>query len=206
MCLIFIYIVFFYKFTSFPCLQVGNWEQELAEIEVMTAEGVSSPPQQFHLVGFPSSTTFRVAWEPPTQLRGVLRGYRVTVTPEAAAEETACSNGDSRGGDRTSLTSTTAAIVKSAALLNWDWPPEPTTVNLDPVATTFTFDEGVPGTRYRVSVAALTGAGEGEPAVTAVVTKWQRPSRPPRIVRVRQTITGSVMVEFDYSCTYSGGQ
>ncbi len=71
--------------------------------------------------------------------------------------------------------------------------------------TAFSFEGERPGRNYLVSLSAVNGAGvAGDAAVLAVETRGRRPERPPHVVRVRQTFTNSLMVEFDFPCPHSG--
>ena len=170
---------------------MNGTEYQLAELHVTTAEGQPSPPEQFRLVGSAFASAFQVTWSPPTHLRGILQDYLLTIIPECKTRAAECSNGSNTVQEST------------VAPLDCD-PRNVTKMVLAANVTEYLFVDGMPATAYRVTVSARNTAALGEPAVMGVETKARPPTRAPSIVRVRQTITSTVMVEFDFPCPYSG--
>jgi hypothetical protein len=120
-------------------------------------------------------------------IRGILRGYQLIITQLCDAH---CSNESSSIlNDNADSAQGCGAIISEELSAN---------------VTEFNFACGLPASSCKVSVAARNTAALSQPAEISVETRGSPPARPPRIVRVRQTITGTVMVEFDYPCPHSG--
>ncbi len=125
-----------------------------------------------------------------------MQAYRLVIAPNCTGKEALLDDCSSGGGNH---------IVTSPLPLRKCGSYSAEQLQLPANQTTFSFDGERPGRNYLVSASAVNGAGvAGAAAVLAVEMRGRRPERPPLVVRVRQTFTNSLIVEFDFPCPHSG--
>jgi hypothetical protein len=125
-----------------------------------------------------------------------VQAYRLVIAPNCTGKEVLLDDCSSGGGN---LALTSPLPLRKCGSYSAEQ------LQLPANQTAFSYEGERPGRDYLVSASAVNGAGvAGAAAVLAVETRGRRPERPPHVVRVRQTFTNSLMVEFDFPCPHSG--
>eukprot|EP00092_Neocalanus_flemingeri_P029036 GFUD01031522.1.p1 GENE.GFUD01031522.1~~GFUD01031522.1.p1 ORF type:complete len:2660 (+),score=730.01 GFUD01031522.1:322-8301(+) len=171
--------------TEYKCggfARLGSDKIEISDTVIHTADEI---PDKVGSVIITEKTTnsFLISWHKPDKTKGSMQSYKISFTSD-------CEN--------TNQPDCPSAVEMKYPCLH----AEDITVGSN---NTSYRHQATPGTKYTVQVSAKTRHPTyGPPSdMTVVQTLSEKPHKP-KILRAEKTITGSVLLEFDYPCPHTG--
>ena len=169
-----------YQFAGFA--KLNDVKIVISESIVHTLDAI---PQKVDSVTISEETTtsFLISWSKPEKIKGQIDSYKISFTSGCEnAKQTICES---------SLESAYTCSYSDVIIVDTN--------------TTSYRHSAVPGTKYFATVSARTRNPESGPTSDTVVavTLSEKPHKP-RVLRAEKTITGSVLLEYDYPCPHTG--
>ena len=171
--------------TDYECSGFAKVNDEKIDISDTVVHTLDAVPDKLGSVSLSEVTTegFLISWSMPDNIKGELESYKITLT-------SSCENTNMTDCETTLGSNHTCQYSEN--------------ITISGNSTSYRHS-AVPGTKYFAQISAKTRNPKlGPPSdVQSTVTMSVKPHKP-EILRVQKSMTGSVLIEYDYPCPHTG--